>query len=540
MSDTAPIILEQAIRTRLHITPFNPDLLDRYISSTLQPQTSNISFHTLETFPEKGFGYVELPVMEAEKLKKKFNGTTLRGAKVRIEDAKPANKRKSDVAVEDEGERKERKKAKKEKRKREEGVLEGHELESGRHVKRGWTEGGAEKKSSKKKEKDEKAGDIGIEGKKMLFKTSIPPNAIPVKEKSKKESQEKQVKADGKSDSRTKTKAVVQEGKKSSKLVGAAGKGGKEKLRYVDEQGWVDESGSVVEEARKSSRPKKEKKVVAQAAPAVQPVVAAAENNEEDSVDSGDLDESSSEDPSSDEDVDEEVVQTDTPAAKDVPSSPATEDQDAPTTPAEMNTNLPSPTANPSAEKEVHPLEALFKRPAPSAQSTSASKPKPSPIDTSFSFFNSGAAEEDAADEQQGDAVAHPPQTPHTQRDMEWRSIRSAAPTPDTAAIGKRFSFPPPDTDMEDDDSDDDDEDEEAEIENGIAEAINADLPTSAKNGEHTVAGAQEGGEREESAFRKWFYEHRGDLNRGWKKRRREERKAKRQRENKRAGRRVA
>ena len=31
--------------------------------------------------------------------------------------------------------------------------------------------------------------------------------------------------------------------------------------------------------------------------------------------------------------------------------------------------------------------------------------------------------------------------TPFTQRDLEWRGLRSAAPTPDTAAIGRRFSF---------------------------------------------------------------------------------------------------
>ena len=47
-------------------------------------------------------------------------------------------------------------------------------------------------------------------------------------------------------------------------------------------------------------------------------------------------------------------------------------------------------------------------------------------------------------------------------------------------------------------------------------------------------------GKREESEFRKWFYENRGDLNRAWKKRRREEKKILRQRENRRLSRRIA
>jgi RNA recognition motif-containing protein len=130
-------------RTRLHITPFNPSILDRFVPDAVKPVATNISFHAVETFPERGFGYVELPSSEAQKLKNKLNGTMLKGTKIKIEEAKPEKKRKSrEEAAPDADDGKVRKKAKKEKTKRKVGelVVEGHELPEGRHVKRGWTE----------------------------------------------------------------------------------------------------------------------------------------------------------------------------------------------------------------------------------------------------------------------------------------------------------------------------------------------------------------------------------------------------------------
>src|SRR6478752_3045535 len=79
---------------RLHITPFTPALCKVYLAPSLLPLAQNISYHTLETFPDKGFGYVDLPAMEAQKLKKKLNGLTLKGSKVKIEEAK-SEKRKA-------------------------------------------------------------------------------------------------------------------------------------------------------------------------------------------------------------------------------------------------------------------------------------------------------------------------------------------------------------------------------------------------------------------------------------------------------------
>jgi hypothetical protein len=132
---------------RLHITPLKPELLKVYLAPSVLPLAQNISYHTVETFPERGYGYLELPEVEAQKLQKKFKGLTLRGSKVSIEMAK-SEKRKAreeaDAAKDvEEAERpskrvkkdkkdKKEKKEKKEKKKYEVGVLEGVELDGDR------------------------------------------------------------------------------------------------------------------------------------------------------------------------------------------------------------------------------------------------------------------------------------------------------------------------------------------------------------------------------------------------------------------------
>ena len=501
-------------RTRIHITPFSSALLDRFIPPSLQPAATGISFHTLQTFPERGFGYVELPTMEAEKMKRKFNGTTLKGAKVKIEDAKPEKtKRKSDVEAEDGGEGKKR--ASREGRKREEGVLVGHELEEGRKVKRGWSE----------EKKGRKAKGGADDGRKLRFKTVVPGTAVPVEREKKVQKKKEEVKKKNKGKKTTvveefakhKVPAVVRNTRSSTKAT----------TEFVEGKGWVDEDGEVVEAAPKSSRPKrKEEKAAVEPVAQVIPEPAAANEEKEDSS-SEVL--SSSSDPVSSSDSDDEshAGESTEPAAKqDLAPPPASRSTPEPL----RDTPLAGPKL-PADSKQVHPLEALFKRPAahePSASTTSTPRPKPTPIDTSFAFFNSGAPDPDDGD--QGSAVRNsremhidlPPQTPHTRQDMEWRAIRSAAPTPDTAAIGKRFSF-------EIGDGEDEDEDEEMDAAGGPEEGTGS-----------RRAKGDPGEREEESAFRKWFYENRGDLNRGWKKRRREERKVRRQRENRRMGRKVA
>ena len=68
-------------KVRLHITPLSPELLSAVLASHTAHLADNISYHTLETFPENNYGYLELPPMEAEKLKKKLNGSILKSKK---------------------------------------------------------------------------------------------------------------------------------------------------------------------------------------------------------------------------------------------------------------------------------------------------------------------------------------------------------------------------------------------------------------------------------------------------------------------------
>ena len=76
--------------TRLHITPFNASLLSAIVPPSMSSFAKNISFHNIETFPEKQYGFVELPVEQATKIKKKLNGATLRGSKIVIQEARAA------------------------------------------------------------------------------------------------------------------------------------------------------------------------------------------------------------------------------------------------------------------------------------------------------------------------------------------------------------------------------------------------------------------------------------------------------------------
>jgi len=514
-------------RVRLHITPLNAELLDRILPSSSRTLATNVSLHSVQSFPDRGFGYVELPAVEADKLRKKLNGATLKGMKVRVEDARPEKKRKVEVE-EDEVERKDRKKVKKNKRKKEDGVLPGHELEEGRHVKRGWKEEGSGRrdvKKSNKQRKEDGARTDTLEGKKMQFKTSVPANASAMEHQPKKKTKDKEGEKKAKSG---KKKVVIQEGKRSSKLPSVSERsGGKTAVGYEDGKGWVDGDGEVLEpepETRKRKR-RQQMSPIEDVAPAVQ------QNTADNPVDSAGPS-TQTQPPVDDDDMSGSGAITDGTADKaadtdmDVDEGVDAESGGEPGLAATRNgANNAHPGSEVSEDAKVHPLEALYKRPVPPPESES--KPKPHRINTSFNFFNA-----DDADEADDEVAALPPQTPHTKQDLESRSLRSAAPTPDTAAIGRKFSLPF--TQRIGSDDEDEDEDEASEVnDQGLGPATAGDTVMEA------TQPATAGGEKEESEYRKWFYDNRGDLNRGWKKRRREERKQKRQRENRRVSRRV-
>lgn len=453
---------------RLHVTPFTAELEDKIIAPSLAPLVRELSFHSKPTFPDKGFGFIELPEMEAEKLKRKFHGATLRGQKVRVEDARERKVGDEEVGMDEGGGRK--KSMRRDKKTREEGVVSGVEIEEGRVVKRGWS---GEQKRSKRKASLTQPAESKVEGKKLRFKTTVPPN-VAIADGGKGQTKGKGSKSD--------RNVVVEEfGKSKKALVTSGDEEATEhgELSYEDGKGWVDSTGNVVEAERTSKRPTRRT-----GAKNSEPTAGAIEITEVN------------------------TLAHDDGMAMDVEMGESSKaEAEAPA--------IPDHSAKPT--QEVHPLEALFKRPTSSSSNPAKSRPKP--IDTSFSFFDAGAADDQDAEM----GVTVPPKTPNTRKDLEWRSIRSAAPTPDTAAIGRKFSFPFASGEDEEDDSEDDD-------------AGNED-PAQAAPGASRASGQEQ---EEESAFRKWFYEHRGENNRGWKKRRREEKKQKRQRENRRLSRKVA
>jgi len=549
---------------RLHITPFTPALLKVYIAPSVLPLAKNISYHHVETFPEKGFGYVELPLMEAQKIKKKLNGSTLKGTKVRIEDAKP-EKRKAgeDSKLEENDKVRPSKRAKKERLKKEQGVLEGVELPADRKVKRGWTEPPAKnKKERKEKEKEKKAKRKESKYTKepeVLFKAKLTPVAateLGRKEKSKDKRKDKKK-------SKPSQEVIVHEFENNTKhpsfLKAAKVVSKKPAVEYINGQGWVDEDGNVVEAETGKARNRRVLELVdsepvpsnteirssatpsPKSSPGPSSVKKEQRENRREKVTSlassseleSESDESSVLSSSSDEDSSGSEVETESAGV----SSEA----------AKVHTPEIAVTPSSPEKKEIHPLEALYKRSKPSAGSNPSSTPAKSlaPINTSFSFFDNNNSN---GMEVFGEPTDNAPVTPFTQRDLEWRGLRSAAPTPDTAAVGRRFSFPWRNGSQEADD-DDDDEDVEAETQltnNTKANASSVHLPGVVEEEEEgeekeAQAGAQredddvEGDGEPESEFKKWFWENQGSLNRAWKKRRRDTLKAKRLSDNKRA-----
>jgi hypothetical protein len=526
--------------TRLHITPFDADLQKVVLPSSIAQEARNISFHTLETFPEKPFGFVELPHMEAEKLKKKLNGATLKGTKVRIETARPEQH--APEAVTEKSKSKDSEKETKErKRKRKRGidVLEGVKLED-RKVKRGWTETPEEaskkpkrskeykdKEKRKNKSKDEdtdkpeekkKDGHAKQERKRIkskyteeaecLLNTKIPPNAV--KNLIASESASKRKKKD-------KTRQVtIHEFEKTTKFPsflknGPSADDPPAAVEFVEDKGWVDAEGNVVETVKTPAKPvvkrtKKKKSEAQRSSPPASPE----KSQSEDSDDTSSSGSSSEDDDESESSDDASSVSLPSASQEAAPDAAASAEKGRPMSSSSarsLSIKIPPPIT-PSSNK-VHPLEALYKRAKPDeAVTETPAQEQP------FSFFGGGGEEEEEASSSQPAM----PMTPYTRQDMEWRNVRSAAPTPDTAHPSKVRNFwatlnedeQPASAVAADDDADDLHEEEEEEE------------PTTSN------AGAQA-----KSEFQSWFWENRRDLNRSWMKRRKASAKEKRHRDNK-------
>jgi len=487
--------------------------------------------------------------MDADKIKKKLNGSILKGTKVRIEKARPEKELSTQP---DEPERP--KKSRDKKRKRDE-TIPGAEIGE-RSVKRGWTVPAAPGKSGKDRTKDKnKIKSKFTTQKECLFKTVLPPN--------------KAANADAKvRKGKCKKEAVVHEFSKTTKyatfLRGNNTTGGAKTVKeFVEGKGWVDEEGNVIEEVKKTKRITKSE--VESKAPAVEDSTSEEESGEDSSKEDSDQASDEESDQESDRPVvgsttkvplkpahedetsDDSSSEEDAPAVASTPKAapkPVAEDSDTSTSgsssedsdaesdgssessedsdevssesseeqvdsrpvsrpqsssgpPIGLSIKIPT-SASSTPISAVHPLEALYKK------AKSDSKEVSKPEAPAFSFFGA----DDEADEEMDEVPAQPPLTPFTQRDFEYRGIRSAAPTPDTAHPNKRFTWPT-------DDSDDD----------APSSPIRKSTP-----GESSK---EEEGAAPESDFQKWFYEHRGETTRAWKKRRRTAAKEKRHRENK-------
>ncbi len=481
---------------------------------------------------------------DAERIKKKLNGSILKGTKVRIEKARPVKKAVIDDAYEVERPKKERKK-----RKRDQLEVPGIDIRE-RHVKRGWTVPTKDKGKGKEKEKIAKSKFTTQP--ECLFKTVLPSNKVANAKGGLKKSKDKKK---GK-------ETLVHEFERTVKyatFLRAPG-GGKSKgvVEYIEGKGWFDEDGNVVEVVKIRKAPAND-----EPKPAAKEELKAESSSEESSdedeeggfvgskpkipdnkaeegsssddsssdegsdhkhvessipaskVDEYNNEESSSEESSSEEESDHVPVASNSKATKAASTSSETssessvedssseseeepeEPQSALTPRAESSSGpgltikIPDSMTSTPIASSVHPLEAIYKR-----------KVDENPNAGSFSFFE-GKDGEDIEVE----TYLQVPLTPFTQKDFEFRGIRSAAPTPDTAHPNKRFVWP---TDKEHDDDE------------GDAEA---NSPTREAKGKEKEADP-------ESDFQKWFWENRGNVNRAWKKRRKVVAKEKRQREN--------
>lgn len=558
-------------RKRLHISPFNPELLPVILPADIFQRASNLSFHAIQTSQERNYGYVDLPEMDAEKVRKKLNGSILKGSKMRVEDARPEKPRKTPavrrseanvIPLEDglseEIHRRGRKKAEKV-----DGVIPGIELPAGRTVKRGWTEPAAASKSSKTSKntkpkhnnKSKPKPSSFTNERECLFQTKLPPSAIssdikPVKRKRGYSGGDIVV---HEFEHTTKHATFLRDSKDSISSEGAA--------EYIEGKGWIDRNGDALEDApelrptlptlnkRKdffsTTKNKQDSHLTSHEVSKIPSIRVSDSTKANEAVDLNDETSSSGTSSSSACDSDDD---SSTPSAQrngdigadavkptiSLPSEEeASEDDTVPERVRTMSVSINS-SADPQTNQdllgskqpvnEVHPLEALFKRPKIAASSTPR---KPTlEVSTSFNFFDHDADEECS----NGHLVPH---TPFTQQDFRERRQRSAAPTPDTAAPGKTFGNVWIGRSESGEEKEEEDADGKEEVEKQAQKVKETGVFKSAGAKERGEGQGAEGEGKAESDFSKWFWEHRGETNRAWKRRRREAAKEKRQKDNK-------
>ncbi|KAI4223327.1 MAG: hypothetical protein L6R36_005506 [Xanthoria steineri] len=520
---------------RLHISPLDPALLPIILPAPLQHLATNISFHTLQSLPDRPYGYIDLPVLEADRLQKKLHGSILKGVKMKVQKARPEKTRTAEDSQHEEAKQKERQRSTRAKSAKTDGLLSGVELPDGRKVKRGWTEPAAkgEKQSTKRDKREKQAvqkkASAHTDAPECLFKTKVPRNARSLSAENTSEASKPKKRKRGQSerdvlvhefDKTTKQATFLREGKDMD--------GEQYTSSFVEGKGWLDQNGNVIEDLQEARRTRRKPRDMvgtmenSASAPdqRTEEVKTRVGRSRKPGPD-GQFESTSdgiatlegrgtimpTEERLPQLNQSAEGPSDDRSSSKRVDSSERSDEVNTDQVRALSISRL-SPTPPTEADNHVHPLEALFKRPQAAASQTPQ---KPSlEVKTGFNFF-------EPDEEPAGNAVVAIPQTPFTQQDFQERRLRSAAPTPDTAAPGKT-SFGHLWSQGSGGDSRSDEEREDI-------------TSTPRASNTHTKNEAEE--EAEESEFAQWFYEHRGETNRAWKRRRREAAKEKRHKENK-------
>ncbi|KAG5301787.1 hypothetical protein I7I48_01920 [Histoplasma ohiense] len=586
--------MASACTTRLHISPLTPELLQSILRLAAVEAATDISFHSAQTFPENSYGFVNLSKMEAEKVVKKLNGTILKGKKLKIHEARPSKCPLPDSetlsAPSSTSPQSRLDKASK-KRKSTDNIVGGFELPQGRHVKRGWTEPAGHTKRSRKpdeKGKHKSRPSKYIEKPECLFRVTVPPNRADITKEKNKSSEKKRSKHPKNGE------VVVHEFENLTTIPSFFRTGEKPSeasltSEYLDGKGWLDGAGNVKEEPVIKERPRvkqtpMESKKIREskedlADRATPRALTSGEADNDETSSSGSSSENSSEEEDSDSDEsdktgatfsstssssvsdsavtssssengagDEEDVQSESDAQIKQPNNTlksitrrsilVTPSKDSTNPAVTRKVSHPAQDSNlsqpPAMATEVHPLEALFKRPAKRRGPKDLETPLE--INTQFSFFGEGDGDNDDIEQERGDHAittmenghnhfspdAGEPQTPFTKHDLMSRTVRSGAPTPDTTAPNKSRFWG--DYDIH-------------QYGNGDGAEVGSATPSkSAETAYAAPTGKDKEEEKNESEFAKWFWENRGENNRAWKRRRREASKMKRQRENRQKG----
>lgn len=506
-----------AVLTRLHITPLDRTLLPIALGPRLLKTAENISFQSVETFPENDYGFIDLPEADAKTLISKLNGAILKGRKMKVEKAR-SRKRSHDALQQDNapGHEEPQKKAKKSKKDKYggDGVIDGYQITTDRKVKRGWTEpksDGRTRSKSKSMDKTKKskrqAPSQYTDKAELLFQTELPPNKQHLDQTS-------QTKGKGKGkDNQTRNTATVVHEFRNNEIQPAFVRdaaSSAQSAQYVDNTGWVDVEGNVIEAAtpslRKNSitaRPGRIETIRRNGAKTVNALEQAAErvcstSTSDSASDSEDSNDEPQVEPASIPGASFSTSEADSSSTSDGDDDQGLARQ---VETAPRNSKLPDP----ATPQKVHPLEALFKRPQPPA---GREAPKPSlEIETSFSFFDQSAADVD-------EDVPAMPATPFTSNDMRSREVRSAAPTPDTAHPSRFTGFAGLMASRSSSDK-----------------SKNDDLPDPAGS-DPSLPVPEKSDVPMQSDFEKRFWAERGQNNRAWKLRRKTALKEQRQKDN--------